>query len=192
LIVIAAVKKEENREFIGKTIQQIGEQWEVEPVEAMLRLVEEEGNVQFVGHGMNPSNVEMILAHPHVMIGSDGYSYAPRGPVMEKRPHPRSYGAFARVIAHFWRERKIFSLEDAIRKMTSMQATQMQWADRGVLAPGKIADIAVFDSETVKDNATFDNPHQLATGFKHVLVGGIPVVEDGKHTGARPGVIIRS
>ncbi len=190
LIVISSVKTDANRDCIGVSIQEIGEKWGLEPVDAMLRLVEEEHNAGFIGHGMNPANVEMILAHPHLMIGSDGYSYAPWGKAFETRPHPRSYGAFARVLAHYCRERKIFSLPDAVKKMTSMPAAQMNMADRGILAPGKKADLAVFDSETVKDNATFENPHRFATGVKHVLVGGTPVVEEGKHTGARPGKIV--
>lgn len=191
LIVIASVQTDANRDCIGMSVQEIGENWKVEPVDALLRLVEQENNAGFVGHGMDPANVEMVLAHPHVMIGSDGYSYAPWGKAAEMRPHLRSYGTFARVLAHFCRDRKLFSLQDAIKKMTSMPAAQLNWADRGIVAPGKKADLAVFDSETIKDNATFDDPHRFATGMKHVLVGGVQVVEGGKHTGARPGGIIR-
>jgi N-acyl-D-amino-acid deacylase len=190
-IVIASVKTDANRNCIGLSIQKIGENWKVEPVDALLRLVEQEHNAGFIGHGMDAANVEMILAHPHIMIGSDGYSYAPWGKAFETRPHPRSYGAFARVLAHYCRERKLFSLPDAVKKMTSMPAAQLNWSDRGILAPEKKADLAVFDSDTVRDNATFENPHRFATGVKHVLVAGVQVVEDGKHTGAKPGGIIR-
>ncbi len=189
-IVIASVKTDLNRDCIGKSIQEIGENWKVEPVDAMLRLVEQEHNAGFVGHGMDPANVEMVLAHPHVMIGSDGYSYAPWGMAVKMQPHPRSYGAFARVLAHYCRERKIFSLADAIKKMTSMPAARMKMNDRGIVAPGKKADLTAFNSETITDNATFDNPHRFATGVEHVLVSGVQVVENGKHTGARPGGII--
>jgi len=190
-IVIISVKTDANRNCIGLSVEEIAEKWSVEPVDALLRLVEQEHNAGFVGHGMDPANVEMILAHPYVMIGSDGYSYAPWGMAVEMQPHPRSYGAFARVLGHYCRERKIFSLPDAIKKMTSMPAAQMHMNDRGIVAPGKKADLVVFDSEKVRDIATFDEPHRFATGVEHVLVRGEPVIENGKHTGARPGKIIR-
>jgi N-acyl-D-amino-acid deacylase len=143
--------------------------------------------VPFIGHGMNPENVETVLRHPLVMVGSDGASMAPLGRTAQSRPHPRSYGAFARVLAHYCRERKIFGLPEAVRKMTSMPADQIGLADRGRLAVGKKADLVLFSAATVKDEATFDNPHQYASGIPHVIVNGVSVVENGAHTGARPG-----
>lgn len=191
-IVIISVRTEANRECIGRSVEEIAEKWGMDPVDAMLDLVRQEHNPEFVGHGMDPGNVEMVLAHPHVMIGSDGYSYAPWGPAAGMRPHPRSYGAFARVLSHYCRERKIFSLPDAIKKMTSMPAARVNLNDRGIVAPGKIADLAVFDREGVRDIADFEEPHRFATGFEYVLVAGVPVVENGRHTGARPGRILRA
>jgi N-acyl-D-amino-acid deacylase len=157
-------------------------------VDALLRLLEEEdASVGYIGHGMSPENVEMVLRHPLVMIGSDGSTMAPVGKAAESRPHPRSYGAFARVLSHYSRERALFDLPAAVRKMTSMPADQIGLRDRGRIARGARADIVVFDAARVKDEATFIDPHRYPAGIRHVLVNGTLVVEAGAHTGARPG-----
>lgn len=192
LIVINGTKSERNRVAVGKNLVEIGEMWKVEPVDALLRLLEEEETVvDFVGHGMHPDNVEMVLSHPAVMIGSDGSSMAPRGKIAKARPHPRSYGTCPRVLGHYARERKIFDLSTAVKKMTSMPADQLGLTDRGRIARGMKADLVIFDAATVQDTATFENPHQYPRGIKHVLVNGTLVVENGKHTGARPGRVLR-
>jgi N-acyl-D-amino-acid deacylase len=192
LIVIASTKTEGNRHFVGKSVAEIGETWGVEPAEAALRLlVEEEGAVAMIGHGMSPENVEMVLSHPLVMIGSDGSSIAPTGKAAETRPHPRLYGCCPRVLSHYCRERSIFDLPTAVRKMTGTPADQAGITDRGRIARGKKADLVVFNAATVKDEATFDDPHQYATGISYVVVNGQVVVENGEHTGARPGRVLR-
>jgi N-acyl-D-amino-acid deacylase len=188
LIVISSVKTAGNRPLIGKNLVEIAKGWGGEPVDALLRLLEEEdASVGYIGHGMSPENVEMVLRHPLVMIGSDGSSMAPVGKAAQSRPHPRSYGAFARVLSHYSRERSLFDLPAAVRKMTSMPADQIGLRDRGRIARGARADIVVFDAARVKDEATFADPHRYPTGIRHVLVNGTPVVEAGAHTGARPG-----
>ncbi|MEI6666652.1 MAG: D-aminoacylase [Acidobacteriota bacterium] len=192
LIVIARVKSTANRAVVGKNMVEIAAAWGISPVDAVLRLLEEEeGAVSIIGHGMSEDNVERVLGHPLVMVGSDGYSMAPVGRAAEARPHPRSYGAFARVLARYVRERHTLSLEQAVRKMTSMPADQIGLGDRGRIARGKQADLVVFDPATVKDQATFEQPHQYATGMPHVIVNGTLVVENGRHTGAKPGRAIR-
>lgn len=192
LIVIASTKTEGNRHFVGKSVAEVGETWGVEPAEAALRLlVEEDGAVAMIGHGMSPENVEMVLSHPLVMIGSDGASIAPTGKAAETRPHPRLYGCCPRVLAHYCRDRGIFDLPTAVRKMTGTPADQAGITDRGRIARGKKADLVVFNADTVKDEATFDNPHQYATGINYVVVNGQVVVENGDHTGARPGRVLR-
>ena len=192
LIVIASTKTEGNRHFVGKSVAEVGETWELEPAEAALRLlVEEDGAVAMIGHGMSPENVEMVLSHPLVMVGSDGASIAPTGKAAETRPHPRLYGCCPRVLAHYCRDRGIFDLPTAVRKMTGTPADQAGITDRGRIARGKKADLVVFDAATVKDEATFDDPHQYASGINYVVVNGQVVVENGDHTGARPGRVLR-
>ncbi|KPK40587.1 MAG: hypothetical protein AMJ65_10485 [Phycisphaerae bacterium SG8_4] len=192
LIVINSTKSERNRMAIGKNLVEIGEMWKVKPVDAILRLLEEEETVvDFVGHGMKPENVEMVLSHPLVMIGSDGSSMAPKGKAAESRPHPRSYGTCPRVLGHYVRERKLFDLSTAVKKMTGMPAEKLRLTDRGRIARGMKADLVIFDGVLVRDTATFEDPHQYPHGIKHVLVNGTLVVENGKHTGARPGRVLR-
>ena len=192
LIVINSTKSERNRIAIGKNLVQIGEMWKVEPVDALLRLFEEEETVvDFVGHGMKPENVEMVLSHPLVMIGSDGSSMAPKGKVAEARPHPRSYGTCPRVLGFYARERRLFDLSTAVKKMTSIPADQLRLTDRGRIARGMKADLVLFDADKVRDTATFEAPHQYPQGIKYVLVNGTLVVENGRHTGARPGRVLR-
>ncbi len=192
LIVIARVKTPANQRFVGKNIKEVALEWGVEPVDAVLRLIEqEEGSVSIIGHGMSPENVEMVLRDPLVMLGSDGSAMAPVGRAAQARPHPRSYGAFARLLAYYVRERRAIDLAQAVRKMTSMPADQMGLADRGRIARGKKADLVVFDPARVKDEATFEQPHQYASGIPHVLVNGVAVVDNGRHTGAKPGRALR-
>ena len=192
LIVISSTKSKRNRITIGKNLEEIGEMWKVAPIDAILRLIEEEETaVDFVGHGMKSENVEMVLSHPLVMIGSDGSSMAPKGKAAEARPHPRSYGTCPRVLGHYARERKLFDLSTAVKKMTSMPAEKLRLKYRGRIARGMKADLVIFDEAEVRDTATFEDPHRYPHGIKHVLVNGTLVVEDGKHTGARPGRILR-
>jgi len=119
-------------------------------------------------------------------IGSDG----PVGIFGEGTPHPRQYGTFARVLGHYVRERAVLTLEDAVRKMSSQTARRLGIHNRGLLTEGYYADIAIFDSDEIIDKATFEEPHQYAIGIKFVLVNGQVVVEQGRHTGRRPGKII--
>ena len=191
-IVLISTRTEENRWVVGRSVAEVGEEWGIEPVDAALRLVlEEEGMVGMIGHGISPANVEMVLSHPLVMVGSDGASVAPTGKAAEGNPHPRFYGAFARVLAHYRRDRQIFDLQTAVKKMTSMPADQAGIRDRGRIARGKKADLVLFNANEVQDQATFENSHQFATGIEHVLVNGESVIEAGSHTGARPGSVLR-
>jgi N-acyl-D-aspartate/D-glutamate deacylase len=169
----------------------IADDWGLEPIDALLRLFEEEGSVGFIGHGMSQENVDLVLSHPLVMVGSDGSSMAPRDEALQSRPHPRSYGTFPRVLGHYSRDRALFDLPTAVQKMTSMPADQVGISHRGRLAKGMKADLVVFDAEGVRDTATFDNPHSYAEGIHNVFVNGTEVVHKGAHTGARPGDILR-
>ncbi|MGW8266699.1 MAG: N-acyl-D-amino-acid deacylase family protein [Longimicrobiales bacterium] len=192
LIVINRVRTEAGKAMVGKNLAEIASERGAQPVDALLGiLMEEDGSVGYIGHAMSRENVEMVLSHPLVMVGSDGSSMAPVGEAARSRPHPRSYGTFPRILGHYCRERGLFDLATAVKKMTSMPADQIGIPDRGRIARGKKADLVVFDPGTVRDEATFEDPHRFPTGIHHVLVNGEVVVKDGEHTGARPGTVIR-
>ncbi len=153
--------------------------------ETMIEL-QQQGGCQGIFHAISEDDVERILRFPFTMVGSDGQI-----PVFgEGNPHPRSYGNFARVLARYVRERQALTLEEAVRKMTSLPAVRLKLLDRGLLRPGMKADIAVFDPARVADKATFLQPHQYAEGFPWVLVNGKPVVSSGAVTADRPGRVL--
>jgi N-acyl-D-amino-acid deacylase len=153
----------------------------------MILEIHKNGGASAVFHGMSEEDLRLFLRHPNTMIASDSgvrrYN--------EGVPHPRGYGNSARALAEYVRELKLLTVEDAVRRMTSLPATTFRLKDRGVLRPGAWADVVVFDPVRVQDRATFKEPHQYATGFKCVLVNGVPVVEDDVHTGVRPGRVLR-
>jgi N-acyl-D-amino-acid deacylase len=142
-----------------------------------------QGGASMVYHFMSDEDIDLIMKHPRVGIASDS-SVLVMG---QGVPHPRGYGNNARVLAEYVRRRKVLTLQEAIRKMTSLPADQFRFTDRGRLAVGAFADIVIFDPEIVGDAATFEKPHAYATGIPHVLVNGVPVIRNGEHTGARPG-----
>lgn len=144
------------------------------------------GGAQMVFHGMSEDDVRFFMRYPFNMVGADGGVQSGQG-----MPHPRSYGTNAKILAKYVREEKIITLEEAIRRMTSLAAQKFQLRDRGLLRPGYAADIVIFDEKTVADRATFENPHQFSVGFQTVLVNGQPVIDQGKHTGAKTGVALR-
>ena len=154
-------------------------------IETMLDLLAA-GGAQMVFHGMNEDDVRAIMRYPFNAIASDGGVQNGKG-----LPHPRSYGTNARVLGKYVRGEKIITLEDAIRRMTSLPAQKFQLKDRGLLRVGYAADIVIFDEKTIIDHATFDNPHQFSTGISHVIVNGKSAVDTGRHTGARAGVALR-
>jgi dihydroorotase/N-acyl-D-amino-acid deacylase len=149
--------------------------------------ITEQGGCQGIFHAIDERDLERILTHPATMVASDG-----EVPIFGRgNPHPRSYGTFARVLAVYVREKKLLTLEDAVRKMTSYPAQRLGLLDRGVLRPGMKADIAVFDPARVRDAATFEQPHQYAEGFAYVIVNGQIVYERGTMTRSRPGRVLR-
>jgi N-acyl-D-aspartate/D-glutamate deacylase len=135
--------------------------------------------------------MQYALRQSFVSIGSDGTAVATTGPLSGGHPHPRYYGTFPRVLGRYVREEHVLTLEDAIRKMTSENASKIGLLDRGILRPGMAADVTVFDAAKIIDNATFEKPHQYATGVEYVIVNGKIVLDQGRHTGARPGVILK-
>ena len=133
----------------------------------------------------------LALTQPWCSVGSDGSAFATQGPLRRGNPHPRNFGTFPRVLGTYVRERKVLRLEDAVRKMTSLNATKVGLIDRGLLRVGLFADITIFDPERVADLATYTDPFQYSTGIEYVIVNGQLVLDRGEHTGARPGRALR-
>ena len=140
---------------------------------------------------MDDADVEHVIKHPLSMIGSDGSSLRPDGPLGRGKPHPRSYGCFPRVLAHYVREKNVLSLEEAVRKMSGAAAVRLGLRHKGLVRFGMDADLVVFDPSTVRDAATFADPHHYAEGIKHVVVNGAITVRDGEHTGTRAGRVLK-
>ena len=191
-VVISSVLSDKNRILEGKNILDGAREAGKEPYEFMRDLlIEEEGHVGMVGFGMSEDNLKRVLAHPLVVIGSDGNAVAPYGPLGKGKPHPRFYGTFPRVLGKYSRDEKVISLAEAIRKMTSLTADKFGLTGRGHLTVGAFADITVFDPDKVIDNATFVDPHQYPSGIPYVVVNGQVVISEGEHTGKLPGRILK-
>jgi N-acyl-D-amino-acid deacylase len=154
-------------------------------------LIEEGGSVSTVYDHHTEKDMNLAMAQPWCSIGSDGLAYATEGPLRRGHPHPRSFGTFPRVLGVYVRQIGLLRLEDAVRKMTSQNATKLGLTERGLLRPGNYADITLFDSERVLDRATYTDPFQYSDGIETVIVNGQIVLDQGKHTGARPGRALR-
>ena len=190
--IIAEVSTDANKGLVGRSIADVASEREVEPAEAALQIEEEEGSeVSAVVHNRSERDVRFFLSHPLGMIGSDGLAISPTGVHGSEQHHPRFYGTYPRILGRYVREESIMSLETAVEKMTGMPAERLCLKDRGRVEEGLVADLAIFDPDTVIDRSTFEDPHQLAGGVPHVFVAGEPVVSDGVHTGARPGRVLR-
>ncbi len=180
-----------NRTFDGKTISQLAAERKVDPAVALMDVVlGERGYAFYISFGNTEENLAKAMLLPWVHFGSDGASITIET-YQGGKPHPRFLGTFARVLSKYVREEHLMTLEAAVHKMTSHSARRLRFADRGELAPGKKADVVVFDAVSIQDRATFEQPLQYASGVSHVLVNGVAVVEGGKHTGAKPGRVLR-
>ena len=191
-IVLASSGNPEHKKFANKNIEQIAKEWNKDPADAAFDLITESNNragaLYFM---MSDSDVETALKFPWISLGSDAAASAQlMDPNTVGSGHPRGYGNFPRVIAEYVRKKKIITLPEAIRKMTSWPATRLRLASRGTIKEGNWADVVIFDYEKIQDNATYEYPFRLPTGIEHVLVNGQVVVDNGKHTGARPGHIL--
>lgn len=191
-IVLVEFKNEALKPLTGKTLAAVARQRGKSPEDTAMDLVIEDGSrVGTVYFLMSEENIRKQIALPWVSFGSDAGSLAPEGVFLKSSTHPRAYGNFARLLGKYVREEKIIALEEAIRRLTSLPATNLKIERRGMLAPGYFADVVVFDPATIQDHATFDRPHQYATGVRHVFVNGVHVLRDGEHTGATPGRVVR-
>jgi N-acyl-D-aspartate/D-glutamate deacylase len=163
-----------------------------DPIDVLLDLLlEQNGSVSTVYAHHTESDMNLALAQPWCSIGSDGSALAVDGPLGTGNPHPRNFGTFPRVLGRYVREQQLLTLEDAIRKMTSLNAAKVGLFDRGLLRPGLAADITIFNPETIIDSATYTDPFHYNDGVEYVIVNGEVVLERGRHTGARPGKVLR-
>lgn len=176
----------------GKTLAEIARLRGREPIEALLDLlVEDEAYTYVAVFGMSEPDIVLALTQPWVSIDNDSQGTSPEGILGREHPHPRAYGTFPRIIRKYVREERKLTLEDAIRKFSALPAQRLRLADRGVLKQGMWADVVVFDPDSVRDLATFENPNRLAVGMDYVLVNGVPVIAGGRATGALPGKVLR-
>jgi N-acyl-D-amino-acid deacylase len=191
-ILIGAVQNPALLPLQGKTLGAIARERKVDPIDALLDLlIEDRAYTSVAVFGMDEPDVTLALQQPWVSINNDSQGTAPDGILGQDHPHPRAYGTFPRILRKYVREEKRLTLEDAIRKFTSLPAQRMRLSDRGVLKTGMWADVVIFDPDSVRDLATFEKPNQLSQGMQWVLVNGVPVIADAKATGARPGKVLR-
>jgi dihydroorotase/N-acyl-D-amino-acid deacylase len=191
-ILIGAVQNPKLLPFQGKTIAQIAQLWHKDPIDTVFDLlIEDEAFTSVAIFMMSEPDVVLALQQPWVSICNDSEGTAPDGILGKEHPHPRAYGTFPHILRKYVREERKLSLEDAIRKFSALAAQRMRLTDRGVLKAGMWADVVVFDPDTIRDLATFDNPNQLSEGMRYVLVNGVPVIDDGKMTNALPGKVLR-
>jgi N-acyl-D-amino-acid deacylase len=191
-LLLVGFKSEELKPLTGKTLAEVARLRGSSPEETAMDLVIEDGSrVGTVYFLMSEENVRKQIQLPWVSFGSDGAALAPEGAFLKSNPHPRAYGAFARVLGKYVRDEKLVSLQEAIRRLSSLPAQTLKLNRRGALKPGCFADVVLFDPERIQDHATYEQPHQYATGVMHVLVNGEPVLKNGEHTGAKPGRVVR-
>ena len=190
-IIVSLVHTPDLRPVQGKTMDVVAKQWGKDPIDAIFDLLIQDPNAEIVGFGMAEPDIVLAVQQPWVSFDNDSAGTSPEGILGEEHPHPRAYGTFPRILRKYVEEEKVLTLPDAIRKLSSFPAQRMRLTDRGVLRTGMWADVVIFDPATVRDVATFDNPNQLSQGMEYVLVNGVPVIDQGKMTGALPGTVLK-
>ena len=191
-VMIGVVQNPALKKFQGKRLSDVAQAWNKDPMDALFDLlIEDKAFTSCAVFGMSEPDVALALQQPWVSVDNDSSGTSPDGILGEEHPHPRAYGTFPRILRKYVREEKKLTLQDAIRKFSALPAQRMRFVDRGVLKQGMWADVVIFDPDTVRDLATFDNPNQLSQGMEFVLVNGVPVIENGKMTGALPGKVLR-
>jgi dihydroorotase/N-acyl-D-amino-acid deacylase len=190
-ILISVVQNAKLLPLQGKTVQQIAQEQNKDPMDTIFDLLIEDPGIDVAVFAMNEKDVALALQQPWVSICNDSQGTAPDGLLGKEHPHPRAYGTFPRILRKYVREDKLLTLPDTIRKFSALPAQRMRLTDRGVLKQGLWADIVIFDPEKIRDLATFENPNQLSEGMEYVLVNGVPVIDGGKMTNALPGKVLR-
>jgi N-acyl-D-amino-acid deacylase len=182
---------ERRKDAEGKRLSELGAAPDRDPLEAALDLIADEGGKgSMILFQLDEADVRCALAHPSVMIGSDGSALAATGELAQGRPHPRSYGTFPRVLGEYAREQRVLTLAQAVHKMTGLPARRLGLRDRGTIHPGARADLVLFDARRVADRATYEAPHRYPEGIEHVIVNGRFVIKHGDHTGSLPGRVL--
>lgn len=187
-VQIASVPADKDQSIVGKRLSQIAAERKQDNWDTLFALLtENEGRVGALYHMMSEDDVKTAMQFPWVSVGTDSAAIRPEGELGRGQPHPRSYGTFPRILGRYVRDEKVLTLPEAIRKMTSLAATQMKIAERGTLREGYFADVVVFDPGKVADTATFEKPHQYPVGIETVIVNGVVTLRNGQHTGAHAG-----
>jgi N-acyl-D-amino-acid deacylase len=190
-VILVEFKNEKLKPLTGKTLAEVAKLRGEDPVETIMNLVlEDESRVGTVYFMMSEENLHKQMRLPWVSFGSDAASMSPEPPFTRSSAHPRAYGNFARLLGKYVREEKVIPLEEAIHRLSGLPATNLELAGRGFIREGGFADVVVFDPATISDHATFEKPHQFATGVRHVFVNGGHVLKDGEHTAATPGRVV--
>jgi N-acyl-D-amino-acid deacylase len=191
-ILLLGFKQDSLKKYAGMTLAAVARMRGTSPEETAMDLIVQDstrvGTAYFL---MSEENIKKQIALPWMCFGSDAGSIAPEGVFLKSSAHPRAYGTFARVLGKYTRDEKLLTLQEAIRKLSKLSATNLKLKKRGELKVGNYADVVVFDPARVADHATFDKPHQYATGMIHVFVNGTQVLKDGEHTGATPGRFVK-
>ena len=191
-VILVGFKADSLKQYTGKTLAEVAKLRGTSPEDAAMDLVIKDGSeVGTIYFLMSEDNIRKQFARPWVSVGSDAASMAPEGVFLQSNPHPRAYGSFARVLGKYARDEGVVPVEEAVRRLTSLPATNLRLERRGRLVAGNYADVVVFNRDSIIDRATFEKPHQYSTGVVHVFVNGIQVLKDGEHTGAKPGRVVR-
>ncbi len=191
-IMITLVQNPQLVQFQGKRLTDVAKAWNKDPMDTLFDfLIADDAFTSCAVFGMSEPDVRLALQQPWVSFDNDSAGTSPEGLLGKEHPHPRAYGTFPRILRKYVREEKLLTLPDAIRKMSALPAQRMRLTDRGVLKQGMWADVVVFDPETIRDLATYEEPNQLSQGMEYVLVNGVPVVDQGKMTGKLPGKVLR-
>jgi hypothetical protein len=191
-VFLVGFRNDSLKPLTGKSLADIAALRGTSPEETMMDLVIQDGSrVSTVYFLMSEENVKKQIRIPWVSFGSDAESISPDGIFLKWNPHPRAYGNFSRLLGTYVRDLRVIPLEEAVRRLTSLPASNLKIRKRGILRPGYFADIVVFNPDSVRDNATYDKPHRYSSGVEQVFVNGVQVLHDGEHTGAFPGRIVR-
>lgn len=187
-VILVEFKNDKLKPLTGKTLSEAAQLRNEDPVDTIMNLVlEDQSRVGTVYFMMSEDNLRKQIRLPWVSFGSDASSMTPELPFTKSSAHPRAYGNFARLLGRYVRDEKVIPLEEAVRRLTSLPATNLELEGRGFIREGMFADLAIFDPAVIADRATYEEPHRFAVGMKHVFVNGVQVLKDGEHTGAKPG-----